>query len=138
MPAYRKRTQADPSPILTRKGRSGDGDWTVDQMRALAKIACAVAMKGNALYTMPTRFGSVVVKVYIDQEQYAETLNPGDDWDLLAEEIVEALYDLATVSIVRRAFPATPQEAPGPAGAGSSILRGGKKAPGPQGPSGDV
>jgi hypothetical protein len=113
MPAYRKKNQADPSPILTRKGRTGDGTWTPDQMKAVAKIACAVAMKGNALYASPTRFGSLVVKVYIDSEQYAETLNPGDDWDLLAEEIIEALYDLATVALVRRVFPAVSWEAPG-------------------------
>lgn len=123
MAPYRKKNEAEPSPILSRNGRSANGTWSVDQMRAIAKISCAVAMKGNASYINPTRFGSVIVKVYIDGQQYAENLNPGDDWDLLAEEIIEALYDLATVGIVRRAFPAAPQEGPGATEEGRPIPR---------------
>jgi hypothetical protein len=105
VPYKKNYKQADPKPILAERRGNKAGEFTNTDLQAVAKIAAAALLGGNAVYLQPSRFGTVTAKVYIEGEQFAENLNPGDDWDELAEAIVETLYDLATVARVRRAFP---------------------------------
>jgi hypothetical protein len=103
--AYKRNyKQTDPKPILTNRGK-GSG-WEIGKAEAVAigKAVMAAVLHGNPVYIQVSRYGSLTFKVYIEGDQFAELLNPGDDWDALTEEIVEALYDLPTVALVRRLF----------------------------------
>lgn len=111
-PYKRSYKQTEPKPILADRRTNRSGEVTDYDLQAVARIMAAAVLGGNAVYIQPSRFGTVTVKVYVEGEQFAENLNPGDDWDELAEAIVEALYDQATVGRLRTTFPPRPASGP--------------------------
>jgi hypothetical protein len=139
MPAYRKKTQPEAQPILTRKRSTDLAELPNEDLAAIGRLVAAAVVHQNAIYVAPGRFGSVTIKFYIEGDQFAETLNPGDDWEGLTEEIIEALYDLKTVGRFRTGLVARASERPSEtSNAGKPTPRSGRQGSVPPGPAGDV
>lgn len=119
MPA-RKRTYDQPQSILTGRTKSDLKEISPESYEGLAAAIVGAVLEGSAVYVSPGRYGSVTVKYYVDGDQYAETLNPGDDWQELGEAILEALYNKEAVARIRRLrvvrVAERPQETRKPAG----------------------
>lgn len=101
MPA-RKKAYDEPQQILTGRTKSDLKAITEENYQGLAAAIVGAVLEGSAVYVSPGRYGSVTVKYYVDGDQYAETLNPGDDWNALGEQILEALYNKEAVARIRR------------------------------------
>jgi hypothetical protein len=100
--AAKRRTYDEPQAILTGRTKSNLKEIDPQGYEGLASAIVGAVLEGSAVYVSPGRYGSVTVKYYVDGDQYAETLNPGDDWLDLAESILEALYNKEAVARVRR------------------------------------
>jgi hypothetical protein len=100
--AARKRTYDEPQAILTGRTKSNLKEIDPQSYEGLASAIVGAILEGSAVYVSPGRYGSVTVKYYVDGDQYAETLNPGDDWLDLGESILETLYNKEAVARVRR------------------------------------
>lgn len=98
----RKRQYDQPQSILTGRTKSDLKEISPESYKGLAAAIIGAVLEGSAVYVSPGRYGSVTIKYYVEGEQYAETLNPGDDWEALGEAILEALYNRETVSRIRR------------------------------------
>lgn len=114
-----KKTYDEPQSILT--GRTKSDLKAIDHTlyEGLAAAIVGAVLEGSAVYVSPGRYGSVTVKYYVDGDQYAETLNPGDDWYAMAEEILETLYNKESVSRIRRIIAG--RIAQKPAGASNAV-----------------
>lgn len=98
----KKRKFDEPQSILTGRTKSDLKEISPESYEGLAVAIVGAILEGSAVYVSPGRYGSVTVKYYVDGDQYAETLNPGDDWEALGEQILEALYNKEAVSRTRR------------------------------------
>ena len=104
MPTYRKKKTDEPQSILKNRTASSPDKLTPEQAVSLAGLVIAAVRNQNACYVQPGKYGSVMFKVYIEGEQFAENLVLNDDLEQLCEEIVEALYLQEDVAFNRRAL----------------------------------
>jgi hypothetical protein len=104
MPAYRKGKTAEPQSILKSRTASSADKLTPEQAISIAGLVAAAIRNQNACYIQPGKYGSVMVKFYIEGDQFAENLVLNDELDSLCEEIVEALYLQDDVAWNRRTF----------------------------------
>lgn len=116
MPAYRSKKAAEPQSILKNRTASTADKLLPEQAVYLAGLVAAAIRNQNAVYMQPGRYGSVMVKFYIEGDQFAENLVLDDQLEEVCEQIVEALYLQDDVAWNRRAFagngPVRPSEAP--------------------------
>lgn len=112
MPAYRKGKTAEPQSILKSRSASSPDKLTAEQAVCIAGLVAAAVRNQNAIYVQPGRYGSVMVKFYIEGDQFAENLPLNDELEELSEQIVEALYLQDDVAWNRRAFGARPAVRP--------------------------
>lgn len=110
MPYKKSYKQTEAKPILTERKGNKSEDLSKLEAVAIGGVVLSALRHGNAIYLQPSRFGTVTVKVYIEGEQFAENLNPGEDWQALCEAIIEALWDIQAVAYARQVFAA---DAPG-------------------------
>ena len=103
--AYRKKN-VEAQSILKNRIASSPDKLTVDQAVCIAGLVAAAVRNQNACYVQPGRYGSVMVKFYIEGEQFAENLVLNDDLEETCEQIVETLYTQDDVGWNRRAFAA--------------------------------
>lgn len=104
MPAYRKGKTAEPQSILKSRTASSADKLTPEQAISIAGLVAAAIRNQNACYIQPGKYGSVMVKFYIEGDQFAENLVLNDELDELCEQIVEALYLQDDVAWNRRTF----------------------------------
>jgi len=102
---YRKKT-AEPQSILKNRIASSPDKLTGEQAVNIAGLVAAAVRNQNACYVQPGKYGSVMVKFYIEGEQFAENLVLNEDLEELCEQIVEALYTQDDVAWNRRTFAA--------------------------------
>ena len=99
-----KKKNAEPQSILKNRIASSPDKLTVEQAVCIAGLVAAAVRNQNACYVQPGRYGSVMVKFYVEGEQFAENLVLNDELDEVCEQIVEALYTQDDVAWNRRAF----------------------------------
>lgn len=104
MPAYRKGKTAEPQSILKNRSASSPDKLQPDQAIQLAGLVAAAVRNQNACYIQPGKYGSVMVKFYIEGDQFAENLILDGELEELCEQIVETLYTQDDVAWNRRAF----------------------------------
>lgn len=108
---YKKKT-AEAQSILKNRTASSPDKLTAEQAVCIAGLVSAAVRNQNACYVQPGKYGTVMVKFYIEGEQFAENLALNDELEELCEQIVEALYLQEDVAWNRRAFgTARPQPA---------------------------
>lgn len=119
---YKKKT-AEAQSILKNRSASSPDKLTAEQAVYIAGLVAAAVRNQNACYVQPGKYGSVMVKFYIEGEQFAENLVLNDELEELCEQIVEALYTQDDVAWNRRAFgtarvvrPSNERKAPAPSG----------------------
>lgn len=100
---YKKKT-AEAQSILKNREASSPDKLTAEQAVCLAGLVMAAVRNQNACYIQPGKYGTVMVKFYIEGEQFAENLVLNDELESLCEQIVEALYLQDDVAWNRRAF----------------------------------
>jgi hypothetical protein len=98
----KKRTYDEPQSILTGRTTSDLKRMSEEDAVAVSKAVLGAVTEGSSVYISPGRYGSITLKFYVDGQSYAETVNPGDNWPKLCEEILEALWNQETVSRVRK------------------------------------
>lgn len=116
---YRKKT-AEPQSILKNRIASSPDKLTGEQAVCIAGLIAAAVRNQNACYVQPGKYGSVMVKFYIEGEQFAENLVLNDELEEICEQIVEALYTQDDVAWNRRTF------AWAPPGTGAQARKGGE------------
>lgn len=99
-----KKKNAEPQSILKNRTASSPDKLTGDQAVCIAGLVAAAVRNQNACYVQPGKYGSVMVKFYIEGEQFAENLVLNDDLEELCEQIVETLYTQDDVAWNRRIF----------------------------------
>jgi hypothetical protein len=104
MPAYRGKKNAEPQSILKNRIASSPDKLTAEQAVCIAGLVAAAVRNQNACYVQPGRYGSVMVKFYIEGDQFAENLVLDDQLEEVCEQIVETLYLQDDVAWNRRAF----------------------------------
>lgn len=104
MPAYRKGKTAEPQSILKNRSASSPDKLQPEQAIHLAGLVAAAVRNQNACYIQPGKYGSVMVKFYIEGDQFAENLILDGELEELCEQIVETLYTQDDVAWNRRAF----------------------------------
>lgn len=104
MPAFRKGKNAEPQSILKNRTASSPDKLQPEQAVYLAGLVAAAVRNQNACYIQPGKYGSVMVKFYIEGDQFAENLVLNEELEELCEQIVEALYTQDDVAWNRRAF----------------------------------
>jgi hypothetical protein len=104
MPAYRKSKTAEPQSILKNRTASSPDKLTPEQALCLGGLVAAAVRNQNACYIQPGKYGSVMVKFYIEGEQFAENLVLNDELEGLCEEIIDALYTQDDIAWNRRTF----------------------------------
>jgi len=107
MPAYRGKKSAEPQSILKNRIASSPDKLTAEQAVCIAGLVAAAVRNQNACYVQPGRYGSVMVKFYIEGDQFAENLVLDDQLEEVCEQIVETLYLQDDVAWNRRAFGVT-------------------------------
>ena len=100
---YKKKT-AEAQSILKNRSASSPDKLTGEQAVCIAGLVAAAVRNQNACYVQPGKYGTVMVKFYIEGEQFAENLVLNEELELLCEEIVQALYLQEDVAWNRRAF----------------------------------
>ena len=120
---YRKNKATEPQSILKNRAAASPDKLSPDHAVNLAGLVAAAIRNQNSIYLQPGRYGSVMVKFYIEGDQFAENLVLDDQLEELCEQIVEALYTQDDVGWNRRAFAGRPA---GPASAGRSPAKGGE------------
>lgn len=109
---YRKGKTAEPQSILKNRAAASPDKMKPEHARAIAGLVSAGILNQNAVYVQPGKYGSVLVKFYIEGDQFAENLVLDDSLEELCEQIVEALYTQDDVGWNRRTFgTAAPQPA---------------------------
>lgn len=101
--AYKKKT-AEPQSILKNRIASSPDKLTGEQAVCIAGLVAAAVRNQNACYVQPGKYGSVMVKFYIEGEQFAENLLLNEDLEETCEQIVETLYTQDDVAWNRRSF----------------------------------
>lgn len=104
MPAFRKGKTVEPQSILKNRTASSPDKLTPEQAVHLAGLVAAAVRNQNACYIQPGKYGSVMVKFYIEGDQFAENLVLNDELEELCEQIVETLYTQDDVAWNRRTF----------------------------------
>lgn len=104
MAPYRKGKTAEPQSILKNRTASSPDKLTPDQALHLGGLVAAAVRNQNACYIQPGKYGSVMVKFYIEGDQFAENLVLNEELEELCEQIVEALYTQDDVAWNRRTF----------------------------------
>jgi hypothetical protein len=112
--AYKKKI-AEAQSILKNRTASSPDKLTVEQAVCIAGLLAAAVRNQNAFYVQPGRYGSVMVKFYIEGDQFAENLVLNDELQELCEQIVETLYLQDDVAWNRRAFAGAGAQTPGEA-----------------------
>lgn len=112
MPAFRRNKNAEAQSILKNRIASSPDKLTPDQALCLAGLVAAAVRNQNACYIQPGKYGSVMVKFYIEGDQFAENLVLNEELEEICEQIVETLYSQDDVGWNRRTFVA---KAPQPA-----------------------
>jgi len=103
--AYRKTGKnAEPQSILKNRTASSPDKLEPDQALMIAGLVAAAIRNQNACYVQPGKYGSVMVKFYIEGDQFAENLVLNSELEELCEQIVEALYTQDDVAWNRRVF----------------------------------
>jgi hypothetical protein len=100
---FKKKT-AEPQSILKSRTASSPDKLTAEQAVCIAGLVAAAVRNQNACYVQPGKYGSVMVKFYIEGDQFAENLPLNDELEELCEQIVETLYLQDDVAWNRRAF----------------------------------
>lgn len=100
---YKKKT-AEAQSILKNRIASSPDKLTADQAVCIAGLVAAAVRNQNACYVQPGKYGSVMVKFYIEGEQFAENLVLNEELEEICEQIVETLYLQDDVAWNRRAF----------------------------------
>lgn len=108
---YKKKT-TEPQSILKNRTASSPDKMTPHQARCIAGLVSAGILNQNAVYVQPGRYGSVLVKFYVEGDQFAENLVLNDDLEELCEQIVETLYTQDDVGWNRRTFGVAAPERP--------------------------
>lgn len=108
---YKKKI-AEPQSILKNRIASSPDKLTGEQAVCIAGLVAAAVRNQNACYVQPGKYGSVMVKFYIEGEQFAENLVLNDELEELCEQIVEALYTQDDVAWNRRTFAGTASQRP--------------------------
>ena len=101
--AVKKRT-AEAQSILKNRTASSPDKLTGDQAVCIAGLVAAAVRNQNACYVQPGKYGSVMVKFYIEGDQFAENLVLNDELEEICEQIVETLYTQDDVGWNRRTF----------------------------------
>lgn len=101
---YRKKTQVEAQPILSKRRNNTLVEAEEGQQYALAGLVITCLAQGNPVYLTPGKFGGVQFKVYIEGDQFAEYLELNDGLSDLVEEIIETLYDIKQVAEYRKSF----------------------------------
>jgi len=101
--AYKKKT-AEAQSILKNRSASSPDKLTGEQAVCIAGLVAAAVRNQNACYVQPGRYGTVMVKFYIEGEQFGENLVLNDELEEICEQIVETLYLQEDVAWNRRAF----------------------------------
>lgn len=109
---FKKKT-AEPQSILKNRTASSPDKLTAEQAVCIAGLVAAAVRNQNACYVQPGKYGTVMVKFYIEGDQFAENLPLNDDLEETCEQIVEALYLQDDVAWNRRAF-STARATPAP------------------------
>lgn len=104
MAQFRKGKTAEPQSILKNRTASSPDKLQPDQAIHLAGLVAAAVRNQNACYIQPGKYGSVMVKFYIEGDQFAENLVLNEELEELCEQIVETLYTQDDVAWNRRAF----------------------------------
>jgi len=100
---YKKKT-AEAQSILKNRTASSPDKLTAEQAVCIAGLVAAAVRNQNACYVQPGKYGTVMVKFYIEGEQFAENLALNDELEELCDQIIEALYTQDDVGWNRRAF----------------------------------
>lgn len=100
---FKKKT-AEPQSILKSRTASSPDKLTAEQAVCIAGLVAAAVRNQNACYVQPGKYGSVMVKFYIEGDQFAENLPLNDELEEICEQIVETLYLQDDVAWNRRAF----------------------------------
>lgn len=101
---YRKGKTAEPQSILKNRTASSPDKLTPAQALEIAGLVAAAIRNQNACYVQPGKYGSVMVKFYIEGDQFAENLVLDDNLHDICEQIVETLYLQDDVAWNRRTF----------------------------------
>lgn len=104
MAQFRKGKSAEPQSILKNRTASSPDKLQPEQAIHLAGLVAAAVRNQNACYIQPGKYGSVMVKFYIEGDQFAENLILNEELEELCEQIVETLYTQDDVAWNRRAF----------------------------------
>lgn len=104
MPFRKTGKNAEPQSILKNRTASSPDKLLPDQAVYIAGLVAAAVRNQNACYIQPGKYGSVMVKFYIEGDQFAENLVLNDDLQELCEQIVETLYTQDDVAWNRRTF----------------------------------
>jgi len=99
-----KKKNAEPQSILKNRTASSPDKLTVEQAVCIAGLVAAAVRNQNACYVQPGRYGSVMVKFYIEGDQFAENLVLNDELEEVCEQIIDTLYTQDDVAWNRRAF----------------------------------
>lgn len=108
---YKKKT-AEPQSILKNRTASSPDKLQPEHAVAIAGLVAAAIRNQNSIYIQPGRYGSVMVKYYIEGDQFAENLVLDDALEELAEQIIETLYTQDDIGWNRRVFAARRAERP--------------------------
>lgn len=104
MPYRKTGKNAEPQSILKNRTASSPDKLTPEQAIYLAGLVVAAVRNQNACYIQPGKYGSVMVKFYIEGDQFAENLVLNDELEEVCEQIVETLYTQDDVGWNRRTF----------------------------------
>jgi hypothetical protein len=104
MPYRKTGKNAEPQSILKNRTASSPDKLTPEQAIHLAGLVAAAVRNQNACYIQPGKYGSVMVKFYIEGDQFAENLVLNDELEEVCEQIVETLYTQDDVGWNRRTF----------------------------------
>lgn len=109
---YRRGKQSEPQSILKNRQAASPDKLTPEHATALAGLVAAAIRNQNSVYVQPGRYGSVMVKFYIEGDQFAENLVLDESLEETCEQIVETLYTQDDVGWNRRTWPARPAVRP--------------------------
>lgn len=91
--------------------RNNDGTesadmFSTDNAESLAKLLTACLSNGASFYGRKNRDNSITIRIYDGDDKYEEVLGHTEDWDIACEEMIEALWGIAAVTVARKRMPA--------------------------------
>lgn len=104
MPFRKGGKAAEPQSILKNRAASSPDKLIPEHGICLAGLVAAAVRNQNACYIQPGKYGSVMVKFYIEGDQFAENLVLDSSLEETCEQIVETLYTQDDVAWNRRTF----------------------------------